>query len=57
VDRLEGYVDLDVAAKRMRLTVDQVLKLVERRVLRGVDLGYDVILVEPAILSGSIYSR
>lgn len=54
MDELDGFVDLETAAKRMKLTVDQVLALVRRRVLRAYDLGAGMILVEPAILSGAV---
>ncbi|MDZ7883937.1 MAG: hypothetical protein U5N53_13970 [Mycobacterium sp.] len=54
MDDLDGFVDLEIAAKRMSLTVDQVLALVRRRVLRAVDYGSGLILVEPAIISGAV---
>ena len=56
-DQLDSFVDLDTAAQRMQRSTSEVMDLVERRVLRGVDLGWGLILVEPAILSGSIHSR
>ena len=51
-DELDGFVDLDIAAKRMKMTTGQVMELCRRRVLRCVDYG-DIILVQPAILSGA----
>lgn len=54
MDDLDSFVDLEVAAQRMNRSVDDVLALVRRRVLRAVDLGAGIILVEPAILSGAV---
>lgn len=52
-DDLDGFVDLEIAAKRMKMSVEQVLALVRRRVLRAYDVG-GLIMVEPAILSGAV---
>lgn len=54
MDELDGFVPIEDAAKRMKLTVEQVLALVSRRVLRAYDLGGGLILVQPAILSGAV---
>lgn len=48
---LDGYVDLDEAARRMDLSVAQVMELVRIRALRAVPIGYGEILVEPAIVN------
>lgn len=48
----DSFVELDEAAARMGLSADQTLDLVRRRVLRGIDLGFGLIYVQPAILSG-----
>lgn len=47
----DGFVDLDEAAARMNLTKRQVMELVRLRALRSLDLGVDVVLVEPAIVN------
>ncbi|BCP05889.1 hypothetical protein P6281_16325 [Mycobacterium sp. 5-140-3-2] len=48
------YLDLDDCARRMGLTVDRVLELCRHRVLRSLNLGMGVVLVEPAIVSGAV---
>jgi len=48
----DSFVPLDEAARRMGLSEEQTLDLAHRRVLRGVDLGFGLIYVQPAILSG-----
>lgn len=50
-DDLEDYVPIEVAAKRMCLTVVQVKHLCACGALRAFDLG-DGLHVQPAILSG-----
>lgn len=48
----DSFVELDEAARRMGLPEERVLTLVSRGVLRGADLGFGLIYVQPAILSG-----
>ncbi|MBF9315850.1 hypothetical protein [Mycobacteroides chelonae] len=52
-DQHADYLDVDECAARMNLTTDAVLDLVRRRVLRAVSLGDEVLLVQPAIVTGS----
>lgn len=47
------YLDVHECAAHMNLTADAVLDLVRRRVLRAVSLGDDLLLVQPAIVTGS----
>ncbi|ADT99856.1 hypothetical protein [Mycolicibacterium gilvum] len=54
MDDLDGYVELAEVAARMNITEAQVMDLVRHRVLRAVNLGLGLIMVEPAILSGSV---
>lgn len=54
LDELDGFVPLDDCAARMGLSVNEVLRLVEHRLLRAVNLGLGLIYVEPAILTGTI---
>ncbi|WP_370331934.1 hypothetical protein [Mycolicibacterium hippocampi] len=51
---LDGFVPLDECAARMGLSINEVIRLAEHRVLRAVNLGLGLILVEPAILSGAV---
>jgi hypothetical protein len=51
------YVEIDDAARRMGITVNEIVDLVRHRVLRGENLGNGLILVEPAILSGTIPTK
>lgn len=48
-DLHEDYLDVGDCARRMDLTVDQVLDLCRHRALRSLDLGGGCILVQPAI--------
>jgi len=50
-DQLDGFVDLDEAAARMNLTKREVMELARLRALRSVNLGFDVVLIEPAIVN------
>jgi len=50
----DGFVEIEVAAKRMNRTVAEIEDLCRRRVLRAVDYGAGMILVEPAIISGAV---
>ncbi len=47
------YLDVDDCATRMGLTVAAVRELARRRVLRSLDLGSGVLLVQPAIVTGA----
>lgn len=47
------YLDVDECAARMNLTTTDVMALVQRRVLRAVNLGDEVLLVQPAVVTGS----
>lgn len=47
------YLDVNECAAHMNLTTDAVLGLVQRRVLRAVSLGDGLLLVEPAVVTGS----
>lgn len=51
---LDGYIPLNVCAKRMNITETEVIHLIRQRVLRAEDFGLGLIYVEPAILSGAI---
>lgn len=48
------WLELPDCAKRMQLTADRVRELCRRRVLRSINLGAGVVLVEPAIVSGAV---
>ncbi|AWG47981.1 Uncharacterised protein [Mycobacteroides abscessus subsp. abscessus] len=48
-----GFLELDECSTRMNLTTEAVLDLVQRRVLRAVSLGDDLILVQPAVVTGA----
>ncbi|WP_100493092.1 hypothetical protein [Mycobacteroides abscessus] len=48
-----GFLELDECAARMNLPAEAVLDLVQRRVLRAVSLGDELILVQPAIVTGA----
>ncbi|PVB19107.1 hypothetical protein [Mycobacteroides abscessus] len=49
----QGFLELDECAARMNLPTTDVMALVKRRVLRAVSLGDELILVQPAIVSGA----
>ncbi|WP_100451819.1 hypothetical protein [Mycobacteroides abscessus] len=49
----QGFLELDECAARMQLSTDDVMALVRRRVLRAATLGDELILVQPAIVTGS----
>ncbi len=54
-DDLDGFVDVDVCARRMNISQDKVIELVRIRALRAYDLGWPCgIQVEPAIVSGAV---
>ena len=53
-DELDGFVPLDECAARLGLTVNEVLRLAEHRVLRAVNLGLGLIYAEPAIVTGAV---
>lgn len=50
------YLEIDEAAWRMKLTANQVRELVFRRVLRSLDLGAGLVLVQPAITNYKLTS-
>lgn len=50
----EGFVPLDECAARMGLSVSEVMRLAEHRVLRAVNFGLGLIYVEPAIVTGAV---
>lgn len=50
------YLEIDEAARRMNLTANQVCELVFRRVLRSLDLGAGLVLVQPAIINYKLAS-
>lgn len=47
------FLDVDECAKRMGISINEVMDLVRIRALRAIDYGYGLLFVEPAILSGS----
>jgi hypothetical protein len=47
----DSFVDLDEAAKRMKLTTSQVMELVNIRALRAVHLGLGEVWVQPAVVN------
>ncbi|RIS59127.1 hypothetical protein [Mycobacteroides abscessus] len=49
----QGFLELDECAARMQLSTGDVMALVKRRVLRAVSLGDELILVQPALVSGA----
>ncbi|WP_255792678.1 hypothetical protein [Mycobacteroides abscessus] len=49
----QGFLELDECAARMNLPAADVMTLVQRRVLRAVSLGDELILVQPAIVTGA----
>lgn len=49
LDEDRDYVEPHEAARRMGISVGQLMELVRIRALRSVDLGLGVLLVEPAI--------
>ncbi|WP_100475546.1 hypothetical protein [Mycobacteroides abscessus] len=49
----QGFLELDECAARMNLPAAEVMALVQRRVLRAVSLGDELILVQPAIVTGA----
>lgn len=48
---LDGFVDLDEAARRMDISKSEVMELVRTRALRAVPIAPGEIWVEPAIIS------
>lgn len=53
-ERHGHWLELPAAALRLGMTEDRVRDLCRRRVLRCLDLGDGIVLVEPAILSGAV---
>lgn len=49
----EGFLEVEECATRMNLTAEAVLDLVQRRVLRAISLGDELILVQPVIVTGA----
>lgn len=49
-----GYYELEEAARRMNLPVEEVIDLANRRQLRSVDIGFGLVCVQVAKLSGSV---
>lgn len=47
---LDGWLEIDECAARMGLSVSEIVDLINARILRAVDCGCDLIMVQPAIL-------
>jgi hypothetical protein len=45
------YLDVEECAERMEMSVAEVRQLVERRVLKAINVGFRVVLVQPAIVN------